>query len=74
MVAVKSAMAKWHNASTDKAALGNGSIASAMLDEGNPVKMLVEAVKSAMCSSSNASAVNAAMGNGSIASHIGNTR
>ena len=44
------------------------SIASAMLDEGNPVRILVHGVKSAMGNCSNASAVKAGMGNGSIAS------
>ena len=48
--------------------MDNGSIASAVLDEGNLVKMLVKAVKSAMDNCSNASAVKAAMGNRSIAS------
>ena len=40
-----------------KAAMDNGSIASAILDEGTPVRMLVIAVKSAMGKGSNASAV-----------------
>ena len=52
-----------------KAAMGNGSIASAMPDGGKSVTMLVKAVKSAMGNDgSKASAVEAAMGNGSNAS------
>ena len=67
--AVESAMSNVSNASAVKAAMGNGSIASTMLEEGKPVTMLVKAVKSAMgTDGSKASAVEAATGNGSIAS------
>ena len=48
--------------------MGNGSMASAMPEEGNPAKMDVTAVKSAMGNDgSKASAVGAAMGDGSNA-------
>ena len=61
-------MCNGSNASAVNAAMGNGSMASAMPDEGIPVKMEVKAVESAMSNGSNASAVKAAMGNGNIAS------
>ena len=60
--AVKSAMGNdGRKASAVEAAMGNGCIASTILDEGNPVKMLVRE-GSAMGNASNASAVKTAMG------------
>ena len=40
MVVQKSAMGKWQQCIGSEAAMGKGSIASATLNEGNPVKML----------------------------------
>ena len=42
--AVESAMSNVSNASAVKAAMGNGNIASARLDGGKPVTMLVKAI------------------------------